>query len=86
MKQFIELGAVRIGAVFQNLCANLDFEVLSLPGGSLIAILLWLYTTTMVSIGRTSKQGRASGSMIDARCIASARRDHFICACVGCGS
>jgi hypothetical protein len=43
MKQFIELGAVRIGAAIQNVCAKVDFEVLSLPGGSLIAVLLWLY-------------------------------------------
>jgi hypothetical protein len=46
MKQFIELGAVRIAAAIQNVCANVDFEVLSLPGGSLIAVLLWLYATS----------------------------------------
>ena len=84
MKQLIELGAVRIGAVFQNVCANLDFEVLSLPGGCLIAILLWLYTIIMVSIRRTPKQGRASGFMIDARSIESERRDYLICACASC--
>jgi hypothetical protein len=43
MKRIIELGAVRMGAAIQNVCANVDFEVLSLPGGSLIALLLWLY-------------------------------------------
>jgi hypothetical protein len=42
MKPFIELGA-RVAAVIQNVCANVDFDVVSLPGGSLIAILLWLY-------------------------------------------
>jgi hypothetical protein len=42
MKQFIELGAVRIGAAIQNVGAKVDFEVLSLPGGSLVAVLLWL--------------------------------------------
>jgi len=45
MKQFTDLGAVRIGAAIQNVCANVDFEVLSLPGGSLIAVLLLLYAT-----------------------------------------
>jgi hypothetical protein len=50
MKQLIELGAVRIGAAIQNVCANVDFEVLSLPGGSLIAVLLWLYATAMGSV------------------------------------
>jgi hypothetical protein len=43
MKQFVELGAARVGAVVQKVCANLNFEVVSLPGGSLIAVLLALY-------------------------------------------
>jgi hypothetical protein len=45
MKQLIELGAARIGAAIQSVCANVDFDVLSLPGGSLIAVLLWLYAS-----------------------------------------
>ncbi len=40
--QLIELGAVRIGAAIQRVGAKVDFEVLSLPGGSLIAVLFWL--------------------------------------------
>jgi hypothetical protein len=48
MKQLIESGAVRMGAVIQNVCANVDFDVLSLPGGSLIAILLWIYASAGV--------------------------------------
>jgi hypothetical protein len=51
MNEFIESGAVRIGAVIENVSANVDFEVLSLPGGCLIAVLLWLYAAAM---GRTS--------------------------------
>jgi hypothetical protein len=47
MKQFIELTAAQIGAVIQNVCANVDFEIVSLPGGSLIAVLLWLYAIAM---------------------------------------
>ena len=47
MKQFIDSGAVRIGAAIHSLCANVDFEVLSLPGGCLIAALLWLYASAM---------------------------------------
>ena len=50
MKQIIELGAARIGAVIQDVSANVDFEVASLPGGSLIAVLLWLYAIAMGSI------------------------------------
>jgi hypothetical protein len=41
-KQLIEMGAARIGAAIQCVGAKIDFEVLSLPGGSLIAVLLWL--------------------------------------------
>jgi hypothetical protein len=51
MNGFIELGAVRIGAVIQNVCTNVNVEVLSLPGGSLIAVLLWIYASAM---GRAS--------------------------------
>jgi hypothetical protein len=52
MKQLIELGAVRIGAAIQNIGAKVDFEVLSLPGGSLIAVLLWLYASAIASMRR----------------------------------
>ena len=52
MKQLIESGAVRIGAAIQNVCANVDFDVLSLPGGSLIAVLLWFYASAAGSIRR----------------------------------
>jgi hypothetical protein len=41
-KQLIEIGAARIGAAIQRIGANVDFEVLALPGGSLIAVLFWL--------------------------------------------
>jgi hypothetical protein len=41
-KQLIAIGAARIGAAIQCAGAKIDFEVLSLPGGSLIAALLWL--------------------------------------------
>ncbi len=47
MKQFIEVGAARIGSAIQDLYANVDFEIVSLPGGSLIAVLLSLYAITM---------------------------------------
>jgi hypothetical protein len=68
MKRFIELGAVRMGAAIQNVCANVDFDVLSLPGGSLIAIVLWLYAGAGSFIRRASMRGRAPGTTIcDAR-------------------
>ena len=41
-KQLIEIGAARIGAVIQRVGAKVDFEVLSLPGGSLIVVVFWI--------------------------------------------
>jgi hypothetical protein len=61
MKQFIEVTAVRVGAAIQNVCANVDFEVMSLPGGSLFAVLLCLYAIAMSSIRRAATQIRTSG-------------------------
>jgi hypothetical protein len=69
-EQFIELGAVRMGAAIQNVCANVDFEVLSLPGGSLIAVLLWLYATAIGSIRGATTQVHASRTTTDARSVA----------------
>jgi hypothetical protein len=70
MKQFIEFGAVWIGAALQDVCANVDFEVLSLPGGSLIAVLLWLYATAMGPIRRAATKVHAAGSTIDGCSVA----------------
>jgi len=58
MKQLIESGAARIAAGIQCLGANFDFEVLSLPSGSVIAALLWLYASTMGTPKRTGPQYR----------------------------
>lgn len=43
MKRLIQSGAARIGVLIQDICANVDFEMVSLPGGSLIATLFSLY-------------------------------------------
>jgi hypothetical protein len=87
MKQLIHLSAAWIGAAIQNVGANLDFEVLSWPGGSLIAVLLWLYASAMgflrrrpVSHARPSEGGAA----IDAGAVAPEKRPSPNGACVGC--
>jgi hypothetical protein len=55
MMNFIESNAGRIAARIQSIGGSFDPEVLSLPGGSIIAILLWLYAaSTMVSLNRAS--------------------------------
>jgi len=43
MKTHIESSVVWILVRFQTLSANLNPEVLQWPGGSFIALLLWLY-------------------------------------------
>ena len=58
MKQLIESGAARIAAGIQCLGVNFDFEVLSLPGGGVIAALLWIYASTMGTLKRTGPQYR----------------------------
>jgi hypothetical protein len=58
MKQLIEVTALRIGAVIQDICANVDFEVLSLPGGSLIATLLSICSIAMSSSRRAAVRNR----------------------------
>jgi hypothetical protein len=61
MKQFIDVTAVRIGALIQYACANVDLEVVSLPGGSLIAALLCLYA---VALGSLDPHGNAAAARI----------------------
>ncbi len=43
MKQRIDSYTARLAAGVQSLGAGLDPEVLMLPGGSVIALALWLY-------------------------------------------
>ena len=50
---FIESSAGRIAAGIQTIGGSFDPEVLSLPGGSIIALLMCLYAGTMVGLNRT---------------------------------
>jgi hypothetical protein len=43
MKEQFEAYAARIAAQIQHVSAEVDPEILQLPGGSVIATLLWLY-------------------------------------------
>jgi hypothetical protein len=73
MMQFIEVTAARVGAAIQNVCANVDFEVMSLPSGSLIAVLLWLYAIAISSIRRAATEIRAAPVLSLAKTITQAR-------------
>jgi hypothetical protein len=53
MNHFIESSAGRITAGIQTIGASFDPEILSLPGGSVIAVCLWLYARTMLTLNRT---------------------------------
>jgi hypothetical protein len=50
MNAFIESSAGRIAARIQKIGVSFDPEVLSLPGGSIIAALLWLYASTRAGV------------------------------------
>jgi hypothetical protein len=43
MKEQLESYAARIAVQIQHVGADVDPEILQLPGGSVIATLLWLY-------------------------------------------
>ena len=59
MKQPIESWATWVAANIQIVGANFDPAVLQWPGGSLIAIFLWLYATVTVAwMGRHEQLGR----------------------------
>jgi hypothetical protein len=87
MKQLIESGAARIAAGMQNVGANFDFELLSLPGGSLMAVVLWLYASTMATVTRRGIRNRELSTI---RLPAAVRSDKRVdCSppvaeCVGC--
>jgi hypothetical protein len=52
MLNFIESSAGRIAARIQAIGVGFDPEVLSLPGGSVIATVLWLYAGTRLRFKR----------------------------------
>ncbi|MGB6306432.1 MAG: hypothetical protein WBF89_01475 [Steroidobacteraceae bacterium] len=52
MSHFIESSTSRIAAGIRAIGAGFDPEVLSLPGGSVIAVCLWLYAGTMLTLKR----------------------------------
>jgi hypothetical protein len=45
LKKLIEAGVTRLGDTIQYVSAHVDIEVLSWPGGSLIAVILLLYAS-----------------------------------------
>jgi hypothetical protein len=60
MKQQMEFCVMWIAARIQIVTANFDLEVLQWPGGSLIAIFLWLHATvTDARVDRHEQLGRS---------------------------
>ena len=59
MNEFIESNAGRIAARIHSIGGGFDPEVLSLPGGSIIAVCLWLYANTRVTFKRGSPSVRS---------------------------
>jgi len=60
MRRFLESGAAQIGVRIQSIGVNFDPEVLSLPGGTVIAVILWLYASTMLALERCAPRFRAA--------------------------
>jgi hypothetical protein len=52
MNEFIESSAGRIAARIHSIGGSFDPEVLSLPGGSIIAVCLWLYASSRLTMKR----------------------------------
>lgn len=52
MKDQLKSYAGRIAAGLQNVGASMDPEILQLPGGSVIATLLWLYVKGTLALRR----------------------------------
>jgi hypothetical protein len=80
MMNFIESNAGRIAARIQSIGSSLDPEVLSLPGGSIIAIVLWLYAaSSLAALNRTPPRPRPAEPIVACSdCIApgsSGRKD-----------
>lgn len=58
MFNFFESNAARIATRIQSIGAGFDPEVLALPGGSIIALLLWAYSGVAVARNRPGCHGR----------------------------
>ena len=77
MLNFIESNAGRIATRIQSIGAGFDPEVLALPGGSVIALLLWAYSGVAGSLNRTAASPKAPQR-------AMARAAPPVVACAGC--
>lgn len=95
MREFIESAAARIAAGMQSVGANFDYEVLSLPGGTWLAVLLWVYASTLAAAKRVAPKRRIAPPIdLSAEQAGAARRGPSTerlpapaaeGACVGCG-
>jgi hypothetical protein len=59
MVHFIESNAGRIAARIQEIGTGFDPDVLALPGGSLLAVFFWLYTSAVLSLKRPAARPTA---------------------------
>jgi hypothetical protein len=53
MKAQFESYAARVAAQIQHVSSEVDPEILQLPGGSVIATILWLYAAGSEAIRKT---------------------------------
>ena len=71
MMNFVESSAGWVAARVQAIGTGFDPEVLSLPGGSLIAVLLWVYASTVANLHRAPPQPPVAAPVARTCCCAS---------------
>jgi hypothetical protein len=76
MLNFIESSAGRIAARIQSISANFDPDVLSLPGGSVLAVFWWLYANALVSLKRGASSNRQAIKSVPASACAGCPGRH----------
>ena len=77
MKELVQSVVARVAGGWQFAGAKFDFEVFALPGGSLIAVVLWLYSLVTVMSRTGRPRAVAKNPRLDA-CTDAARSATFL--------
>ena len=74
MKEILESVAARAANGWQRAGAKFDFEVLAMPGGSVMAPALWAYSMMASALKRPSRDSGAAQAAPDAVAAPAAQR------------
>ena len=78
MMDLIESSAGRIAAKMQSLSTHFDAEILALPGGSIMVVLLWAYTQALRFKGKALLHEEEQPSPCE-----RTTTSHTLCPCTG---